>query len=112
MDEAELELTRCRLSQINWSAAETRTLHAYRHLYRLQTPSAFKSTFNQMVLSNPGIGRLSPTMVGRTREKRRVGKEQLALAVRKHFNAMAVAEMDVIPEFLNRAQNDRKVQIS
>ncbi|KAI9750877.1 MAG: hypothetical protein M1815_001534 [Lichina confinis] len=93
---------------IDWSAVDTPTLHAYRHLYRLETPSAFKSTFNQMVLSNPGIGRLSPTMIGRSREKRRVGKEQLALAVRKHFNDMPVVEMDVIPEFLNRAQNDQK----
>ena len=106
-----LELTCCCLFQIDWSAVDTPTLHAYRHLYRLETPSAFKSTFNQMVLSNPGIGRLSPTMIGRSREKRRVGKEQLALAVRKHFNDMPVVEMDVIPEFLNRAQNDRKSHI-
>lgn len=91
---------------------DTSILHAYRHLYRLQTPSAFKSQFNQIVLSNAGIGRSSPTMIGKDRQPTRQSKEQLAMAVRKHFNSLPVQEMEVIPEFLYRIQNERRGRLS
>jgi len=51
------------------------------------------------VLTVPGIGRHSPTMA-KAKEKRKTGKEQLALAVRKHFNGLAVTETDVVVDFL------------
>jgi len=54
---------------------------------------------NQIVLSNPGIGRYSPTMA-RHQDRRRVSKEQLALAVRKNFNALAIHESEVIVDFI------------
>lgn len=54
---------------------------------------------NQIILSNPGIGRYSPTMA-RHQDRRRVSKEQLALAVRKNFNALAIHENEVIVDFI------------
>jgi len=54
---------------------------------------------NQIVLSNPGIGRYSPTMA-RHQDRRRVSKDQLALAVRKNFNALAIHESEVIVDFI------------
>lgn len=74
-------------------------LHSYRHAYRLNTPSAFSRSMNQIVFSNPGIGRYSPTMA-RHQDRRRVSKEQLALAVRKNFNALAIHESEVIVDFI------------
>jgi histone deacetylase complex subunit SAP30 len=53
---------------------------------------------------NQGIGRLSPTMA-RPKAKRRVHKDQLALAVRKNFNALGVTESDVIVDWLYKAKN-------
>lgn len=58
-----------------------------------------KSPLNLAVLTAPGIGRRSPTMA-RPKEKRKTGKEQVALAVRKHFNGLAVIETDVVVDFL------------
>ncbi|MCJ1411131.1 hypothetical protein MMC19_005219 [Ptychographa xylographoides] len=84
---------------INWSTLDRSTLHAYRHAYRLKTPSAFTCVANQLVLTGPGLGRYSPTMA-RSKDKRRVGKEHLAMAVRKDFNAAAVNEQEVVTGFL------------
>ena len=78
---------------------DTSVLHAYRHAYRLNTPAAFSRSMNQIVLSNPGIGRYSPTMA-RHLDRRRVAKDQLALAVRKNFNALAIHESEVIVDFI------------
>lgn len=95
-----LQLTRCRRSeQIAWTTLDTSVLHSYRHAYRLNTPSAFSRSMNRIVLANPGIGRYSPTMA-RQQDRRRVGKEQLALAVRKNFNALAIHESEVIVDFI------------
>ena len=82
---------------------EAPVLNAYRHVYRLDTPAAFSSTLNQMVLSNPSIGRHSPTMA-RRKNKRRVSKEQLALAVRKNFNGLGVQESEVVVDFLYKVR--------
>ncbi|KAH0536140.1 hypothetical protein FGG08_006962 [Glutinoglossum americanum] len=87
------------ISGISWPSIPTSILHAYRHAYRLSTPSAFKSSLNQTVLSNPGIGRHSPTMAVK-KDRRRVGKEQLAMAVRKNFNGLAIHEGEVVVDFL------------
>ncbi|KAI9761084.1 MAG: hypothetical protein M4579_001236 [Chaenotheca gracillima] len=88
---------------IAWPALDTSVLHAYRHAYRLNTPSAFHSSLNQAILSNPGIGRMSPTMA-RRRERRRVSKDQLAMAVRKNFNGLGIAEGDVVVDFLYKVR--------
>jgi hypothetical protein len=53
---------------------------------------------------NQGIGRFSPTMA-REKSKRRVHKDQLALAVRKNFNALGVTESDVIVDWLYKSKH-------
>lgn len=79
-------------------------LNAYRIAHKLETPSAFDSTLNAAVLTAPGIGRRSPTML-RNKQKRKMPKEQLALAVRKHFNGSAVSESDVLVDFIYAVKN-------
>lgn len=85
--------------QISWSTEQTQLLHAYRSAYGVEAPSAMKSALSTALLTIPGIGQHSPTMA-RAKDKRRTGKEQLALAVRKHFNSLAVNETDVVVDFL------------
>ncbi|MCJ1380146.1 hypothetical protein MMC17_003249 [Xylographa soralifera] len=92
------------VTKINWSTIDRSTLHAYRHAYRLNTPSAFTCAYNQLVLTGPGLGRYSPTMA-RAKDRRRVSKEQLALAVRKDFNAAGVIEQEVVTSFLYSVHN-------
>ena len=92
------------LVQINWSTIDASVLHAYRHAHRLDCPPAFMSSYNQRMLTRPGIGQLSPTMA-RHRDRRRVGKDQLALAVRKDFNAASISEVEVITNFLYTVHN-------
>jgi histone deacetylase complex subunit SAP30 len=58
-----------------------------------------------------GIGRLSPTMA-RPKSKRRVHKDQLALAVRKNFNALGVTESDVIVDWLYKTKHQGTAQQS
>jgi hypothetical protein len=53
---------------------------------------------------NQGIGRMSPTMA-RPKAKRRVHKDQLALAVRKNFNALGVTESHVIVDWLYKSKH-------
>lgn len=40
----------------------------------------------------------------RKKEKRKVGKEILALSVRKHFNSLAINESEVIVDFLYKVK--------
>ena len=83
----------------------TEVLHAYRHVHRLNTPSAYSELHIQYALTNPqGLGRFSPSMA-RPTGKRRVPKETLAMAVRKDFNAAAVNETDVVTSFLYSVRN-------
>lgn len=89
--------------QMSWTAQDPALLQGYRRTYRLDTPSAFKNPLSHVVLGN-GIGRFSPTMA-RPKSKRRVPKDQLALAVRKNFNALGVAESDVIVDLLYKVKN-------
>ena len=79
-------------------------LNTYRVAHNLATPASFKSPLNQALLTNPGIGRQSPTMA-RKKDKRRIAKEQLALAVRKHFNGAAVNEIDVVVDLAYKVRN-------
>ena len=91
-------------TKTSWSNEDLAVLHAYRHAYRLNHPSAFQSPMSNAIFSYPGIGKYSPTMA-RSKERRKTTKEQLALAVRKHFNSMAVNETDVVTEFLYKTKN-------
>jgi len=87
-----------------WNTVEPELLDRYRVSHSLPTPPAFTSPLHQALLTNPGIGRQSPTMA-RKKDKRRTSKEQLALAVRKHFNAAAVNEIDVVVELVYKVRN-------
>ena len=89
---------------MSWNEASNELLNSYRVAHNLPTPAAFTSPLNQALLTNPGIGRQSPTMA-RKKEKRRVAKEQLALAVRKNFNGAAVSEIDVVVELVYKVRN-------
>ncbi|KAH8729004.1 hypothetical protein GQ44DRAFT_737185 [Phaeosphaeriaceae sp. PMI808] len=90
-------------SNIIWSSQDISVLRDYRRAYRLDSPSAFKNPLSHVVLGQ-GIGRYSPTMA-RPKSKRRVHKDQLALAVRKNFNALGVNESDVIVDWLYKSKN-------
>ena len=46
--------------------------------------------------------------MARRKEKRRVSKDQLALAVRKNFNAAAVSEIDVMVELVYKVRSQGK----
>ena len=89
---------------MQWSTIPRELLNSYRVAHNLPNTAAFKSPLNQALLTNPGIGRQSPTMA-RKKEKRRVSREQLALAVRKNFNAAAVSEIDVVVELVYKVRN-------
>ncbi|KAF2714287.1 hypothetical protein K504DRAFT_462695 [Pleomassaria siparia CBS 279.74] len=93
-------------SGMSWSQQDSTLLQGYRRAYRLDTPTAFKNPLSHVVLGN-GIGRFSPTMA-RPKAKRRVHKDQLALAVRKNFNALGVNETDVIVDLLYKVKNQDK----
>lgn len=89
---------------MQWNTADRELLNTYRVSHSLTTPPAFKSPLNQALLSNPGIGKQTPSMA-RRKDKRRVSKDQLALAVRKNFNAAAVSEIDVMVELLYKVRS-------
>ncbi|KAF2243024.1 hypothetical protein BU26DRAFT_437524 [Trematosphaeria pertusa] len=93
-------------SGMKWNNQDASVLQGYRRAYRLETPSTFKNPLSHVVL-NQGIGRFSPTMA-RPKAKRRVHKDQLALAVRKNFNAQGVSESDVITQLLYTAKSRDK----
>lgn len=109
-------------------------LHAYRHAYNLPVASAYSSTYSRILLSQ-GIGLRSPTSIaqrvqsrsqsqgqgqgqggGRSHDQKRgriigqnrVGKEQLALAVRRHFNSAGLAEQETIARFLYKVREEGK----
>lgn len=90
--------------QFTWAQEDLSLLQEYRAAHRMETPSAFNSIRNQFLLTNPGIGRQSPTMA-RRKSKRKVPKEQLAMAVRKNFNDAAVNEIDVMVDLLYKVRN-------
>lgn len=56
------------------------------------------------MLNRSPIGKMSPTMIGRRKEERKQSKDQLANAVRKHFNSMGIVENEVVVEFLYKVR--------
>lgn len=88
---------------LQWSAFDPSILHGYRYDYGLNTPAAFNKTYNQLVLARSPIGRMSPTMAQR-KGSRRQSMDQLANAVRKHFNSMGIAENEVVVDFLYKVR--------
>jgi len=94
--------------QIDWANEDTSLLLKYRHSNRLVTPTAFHSQEHAAVLSVPGIGRYSPSMV-RKRTKKIVPKEQLAVAVRRHFHGLPMNEQEVIGDLIYTVKNQDKI---
>lgn len=92
---------------MNWPGLEHSVLQAYRQAHRLNTPSAFSSSYNQRILGRRGIGWASPTMALH-KDRRRVTKESLALAVRKDFKDAMVHESEAITCFLYSVQHQSK----
>ncbi|PVH94260.1 hypothetical protein DM02DRAFT_196883 [Periconia macrospinosa] len=93
-------------SGTRWDTQDITVLQSYRRAYRLDTQPAFKNPLSHVVL-NQGIGRFSPTM-SRPKSKTRVEKSQLALAVRKNFNAQAVSETNCIVDWIYTVKNQDK----
>ncbi|KAI0104757.1 hypothetical protein GGR51DRAFT_521115 [Nemania sp. FL0031] len=89
---------------LQWSTFDRDVLHEYRREHRLDTPTAFSSSYKYWVLSQSHIGLRSPTMARRAQFRRQC-KDDLAKAVRKHFNGVGVQENDVIVDFLHRVKN-------
>jgi histone deacetylase complex subunit SAP30 len=93
-----------RTSKMAWTEAPLELLNTYRVVHNLPTPAAFTSPLRQALLTNPGIGRQSPTMA-RRKDKRSVSKKELGVAVRKHFNGAAINEIDVVVEMVYKVRN-------
>ncbi|KAL8742046.1 MAG: hypothetical protein Q9190_005409 [Brigantiaea leucoxantha] len=89
---------------LNWATLETSMLNAYRQAHRLGTPPAFGSSFNYRILSRRGIGQYSPTMA-RQKARRRINRDNLALAVKKDFNDAMASEPECITSFLYAVHN-------
>lgn len=98
----------------------TSVLHSYRHAYRLPIPSCYTHPAAPIMLSQ-GIGRRSPTAIASRRLRKQLSRaqsqnqtghkttsgengggggkterEQVAIAVRKHFNDAAINEASTI----------------
>ncbi|KAK9435300.1 uncharacterized protein G6M90_00g022420 [Metarhizium brunneum] len=92
---------------INWSSFERDALHTYRREHQLNTPASFASKYHQLLLSRSGsIGLYSPTMT-RKQQTRRQSKDNLAKAVRKHFNGLGIQENDVVVDFIYKIRNEK-----
>ncbi|KOS17548.1 hypothetical protein ESCO_003213 [Escovopsis weberi] len=90
-----------------WSSFDRRFLHAYVREHELSTAYSYLSPYHNWVLSHPGsIGLHSPTMA-RKRKLRRQSRDQLALAVRKHFNGLGIQENEVIVDFIYKIRNEK-----
>ncbi|KAM3526284.1 hypothetical protein NHJ13051_003540 [Beauveria bassiana] len=97
--------------QVPWASFERDALHAYRREHALPSSTSFMSTYHEYILTEKaGIGLYSPTMV-RKRKARRQNKEQLALAVRKHFNGVGIQENDVIVDFICKIRHSKSVKL-
>ncbi|KAI1828453.1 hypothetical protein F4861DRAFT_487580 [Xylaria intraflava] len=89
---------------LQWSTFDRDVLHDYRREHRLDTPTAFSSSYRYWVLSQSYVGLQSPTMARRA-QFRRQSKDDLAKAVRRHFNGAGIQENDVIVDFLHKVRN-------
>lgn len=92
---------------MHWDRMPRDVLERYRVAHKLDTSASFSSPRNQAVLTNPGIGRHSPTM-RRAKHQQRQSEAKLAIQVRKHFNAAAVNETDVVAGMQYAAMNKGK----
>jgi histone deacetylase complex subunit SAP30 len=92
------------LSQLQWSTFDRDVLHEYRREHRLDTPTAFASSYRLWVLSQSYTGLRSPTMARRAQFRRQT-KDDLIKAVRRHFNGVGIQENDVIVDFLHKVKN-------
>ncbi|CEJ53820.1 hypothetical protein PMG11_00161 [Penicillium brasilianum] len=122
--------------RVPWSDLSLDILHAYRHVHKLPTPSAFSTDYSRLILSQ-GVGLRSPTALAArraqstrssTRERNgiitqdaepesslhrivgqdRVSKDQFALVVRKHFNSAGLSEQETIARFLYTVREERR----
>ncbi|KAF3393737.1 hypothetical protein F1880_004751 [Penicillium rolfsii] len=124
--------------RVPWSDLPLDILHAYRHVHKLPTPSAFSTDYSRLILSQ-GVGLRSPTALAArraqstrssTRERNgnaaqdaespssstlhrivgqdRVSKDQFALVVRKHFNSAGLSEQETIARFLYTVREERR----
>ncbi|KAJ5363584.1 uncharacterized protein N7496_009297 [Penicillium cataractarum] len=122
--------------RVPWSDLPLDILHAYRHVHKLPTPSAFSTDYSRLILSQ-GVGLRSPTALAArraqstrssTRERNgtttqdaesssslhrivgqdRVSKDQFALVVRKHFNSVGLSEQETIARFLYTVREERR----
>lgn len=93
--------------QIDWSKMDTGVLLAYKNLHHLDAPASFANSFNERMLTRPGIGQFSPTMA-RHKARQRVSKAKLAMAVKKAFNNAMVSELDIITTFTYSVQHQGK----
>ncbi|KAJ5175917.1 uncharacterized protein N7482_001794 [Penicillium canariense] len=122
--------------RVPWADLPLDILHAYRHVHKLSTPSAFSADYSRLVLSQ-GVGLRSPTALAArraqstrssTRDDRngttpqdaepsalhhilgqdRVSKDQFALVVRKHFNSAGLSEQETIARFLYTVREERR----
>ncbi|KAI1811548.1 hypothetical protein GGS20DRAFT_96424 [Poronia punctata] len=89
---------------LQWSTFDRDVLHEYRREHRLNTPTAFSSSYRHWVLSHSNFGMKSPTMARRAQFRRQT-KDDLTKAVRTHFNGVGVQENDVIVDFLHRVKH-------
>ncbi|KAK8243282.1 hypothetical protein IWZ00DRAFT_513127 [Phyllosticta capitalensis] len=92
--------------QMSWPSEDLSLLMNYRSSHRLDAPGAFKNPLAPAILGR-GIGKYSPTMA-RKKNERRISKDQLATAVRKNFNALAVSESEVIVDLLYKVKMQGK----
>ncbi|EPS28220.1 hypothetical protein POX_e07189 [Penicillium oxalicum] len=124
--------------RVPWSDLSLEILHAYRHVHKLPTPSAFSTDYSRLILSQ-GVGLRSPTALaarraqsnrasGRERNnvsaqdadsssasplhqlvgQDRVSKDQFATVVRKHFNSAGLSEQETIARFLYTVREERR----
>ncbi|KAI1736732.1 hypothetical protein F4680DRAFT_430800 [Xylaria scruposa] len=89
---------------LQWSTFDRDVLHEYRREHRLDTPTAFSSSYRYWVLSQSHVGLRSPTMARRA-QFRRQSKDDLVKVVRRHFNDVGIQENDVIVDFLHKVRN-------
>jgi len=87
---------------IDWRKEDTALLHRYRSAYALSCPSAFHNPMANYILQS-GIGLQSPTMA-RTKQKKRMRKEELAMIVRRNFKEAPVVENECIVTLLYKVQ--------
>ncbi|KAF7719969.1 Uncharacterized protein PECH_004566 [Penicillium ucsense] len=124
--------------RVPWTDISLEILHAYRHVHKLPTPSAFSTDYSRLILSQ-GVGLRSPTALAARRAQSnrstaternnttaqdtdsssssslhrivgqdRVSKDQFATVVRKHFNSAGLGEQETIARFLYTVREERR----